>query len=471
MTSSLPSARFVAGADVSTARTHRVGAVALAVAWLPAFVATGEPPSTRSWIDRVGDHVEVGSILELEAAIQTRDAHAQMFQLTFEFELEAELPHEAVLTGITRIRTDAIDDLEPGAPTQHAVSKLSRHYHAGPSTELELRELYVEASVGPAYLTIGKQQIVWGKSDGLKVLDVVNPQDFREFILDDFESSRIPLWTFNAELPIRDATLQVLWIPDPTYHDLAELDGTFALTTPRFTPRPPPGVPIIVRDPDRPRRLLRDSDAGFRISTFWKGSDLSLNYLYHYHDAPILFRVPPSAPAAPIVVTPGWERTHTMGGTFSRAIGDFVVRSEAAYSSDRFFSTADPTEPDGVIDTGEVAYVLGLDWYGVRESLLSFQLFQSWLLSDANGLARDPLDTNVSLLVRRNFLQTTLTLDAIGIHNINDGDGLVRLSGSYEIQDGLELEAGLDLFYGRSEGAFGQFDSRDRVTLRIRWSH
>ena len=121
--------------------------------------------------------------------------------------------------------------------------------------------------------------------------------------------------------------------------------------------------------------------------------------------------------------------------------------------------------------SGEVAYVLGLDWYGVRESLLSFQLFQSWLLSDANGLARDPLDTNVSLLVRRNFLQTTLTLDAIGIHNINDGDGLVRLRGSYEIRDGLELEAGLDLFYGQSEGAFGQFDSRDRVTLRIRWSH
>jgi hypothetical protein len=33
------------------------------------------------------------------------------------------------------------------------------------------------------YFTIGKQQVVWSKADGLKVLGVVNPQSFREFIM------------------------------------------------------------------------------------------------------------------------------------------------------------------------------------------------------------------------------------------------------------------------------------------------
>jgi len=52
--------------------------------------------------------------------------------------------------------------------------------------EAELREFYLETDWGKSYFTFGKQQVVWGKADGLKVLDVVNPQSFREFILEDF---------------------------------------------------------------------------------------------------------------------------------------------------------------------------------------------------------------------------------------------------------------------------------------------
>ncbi|WP_043772935.1 DUF1302 family protein [Algiphilus aromaticivorans] len=69
---------------------------------------------------------------------------------------------------------------------------------AGGSGELALRELYADIYLGPLYLRAGKQQIVWGKADGLKLLDQVNPQNFREFILADFEHSRIPQWSLRA---------------------------------------------------------------------------------------------------------------------------------------------------------------------------------------------------------------------------------------------------------------------------------
>ncbi len=44
----------------------------------------------------------------------------------------------------------------------------------------------MEADWGKSYFTFGKQQVVWDKADVLKVLDVVNPQSFRELILEDF---------------------------------------------------------------------------------------------------------------------------------------------------------------------------------------------------------------------------------------------------------------------------------------------
>jgi hypothetical protein len=65
-----------------------------------------------------------------------------------------------------------------------------------------LRELYVDTSVGDAgdvYLRLGKQQVVWGTADGMKLLDIINPTDYREFAQNSMEDSRIPVWMVTAE--------------------------------------------------------------------------------------------------------------------------------------------------------------------------------------------------------------------------------------------------------------------------------
>ena len=68
-----------------------------------------------------------------------------------------------------------------------------------------LREAYVDTALGPVEFRLGKQQIVWGTADGIKLLDIINPTDFREFNQNTFEDSRIPLWMGKAELPVGEA--------------------------------------------------------------------------------------------------------------------------------------------------------------------------------------------------------------------------------------------------------------------------
>lgn len=87
-----------------------------------------------------------------------------------------------------------IDDIN-----RSSYSDYSKPDQLNKAVELELREFYLQGEIGDTFLTLGKQQIVWGKAEGLHVLDIVNPQSFREFILDDFDNSRIPLWTVNIE--------------------------------------------------------------------------------------------------------------------------------------------------------------------------------------------------------------------------------------------------------------------------------
>jgi hypothetical protein len=407
----------------------------------------------------------------VEWAIGTRDGESQKLELRVEPTLKLDLPGNFQLGAIGRLRGDALDRLEPGAPHERDVAPYTRPLDLGDRVAIELRELYVQGKIGPAWLRVGKQQVVWGQADGLKVLDVVNPQDFREFILPSFEDSRIPLWTLNGEIPIGPAQLQLLWIPDPSAHHLPPQDGTFAFTAPRLVGRrPPPGVAVDLRDPDLPSHALHDSDGGARLTTFWHGFDLSANVLWHWEDIPIPFRRIDLGGAIPtVVVEPGYRRTAVLGGSASNAFGNLTVRAEAAYTTRRFLPIDDPSDRDGVAQTGEFGAVLGFDWYGIPETLLSAQVFQTILTDHPDGLLRDRVDTNLTLLARRQFRNETLALETIWIHNVNQGDGMLRPKASYELRDDLQVWLGVDLFYGTREGVFGEFGRDDRVVLGFEW--
>jgi len=68
-----------------------------------------------------------------------------------------------------------------------------------------LRELYVDTTAFGWDLRLGKQQVVWGTADGIKLLDIVNPTDFRELNQAPQEDSRIPVWMINGERNVGDS--------------------------------------------------------------------------------------------------------------------------------------------------------------------------------------------------------------------------------------------------------------------------
>jgi len=81
-----------------------------------------------------------------------------------------------------------------------------------PYTQSEfLRELYVDTTLGDWDLRIGKQQVVWGTADGAKLLDIINPTDYREMAQNTMAESRIPVWMATAEKYLENgANVQVI---------------------------------------------------------------------------------------------------------------------------------------------------------------------------------------------------------------------------------------------------------------------
>ncbi|MDD2947300.1 MAG: DUF1302 family protein [Rugosibacter sp.] len=86
-----------------------------------------------------------------------------------------------------------------------------------------IREFYVQKTWdldnGKQFnIKVGKQQVVWGRSDLFRVLDVINPLDYsRNSIYDEFEDIRIPMWILQANYrmgaseSLSERNIQLVW--------------------------------------------------------------------------------------------------------------------------------------------------------------------------------------------------------------------------------------------------------------------
>ncbi len=428
--------------------------------------------STASAVD-----FESRTRFELEGAQNVAEGYAQKLEFQIRPELHWFMEDNSEITVIGRARWDLEDRLEPGAPIQDEISQWDRRYTMGNHGDAELRELYYKRRFEQSYLTIGKQQVVWGTADGLRVLDVVNPFSFREFLLEDFDEARIPIWMVNYIHSINYTTdLQFLFIPDQTFNDFPDGDGAaipeYQITTPRFNPAIPSGIAgVNVEGLKRPSTSLANADIGLRLATRLNTVDFTLNYLYQYDDIPVSYRRIDSSSGQPILdLWQEYERIHILGSTLSTDLSSTVVlRYELGLIHDRRILTESITTNDGILTTDELSYVLGLDWSGISDTLLSMQLFQSVLADDAPDLVRDKTDSTLTFAVNRRFLHDTLTVDFLVLHNLNDHDELYQAEIQYALYDGINIWLGADVFSGHKNGLLGQFNNTDRIIAGVEW--
>jgi hypothetical protein len=443
------------------------------VAVLLAVPVAAEPQARASpAADTASGHEEwkFYSIYRIEGAYNPTRDQAQKLDLVIQPKITGRLPGGEELVGIARLRGDAYDRLEPGIPTQQSRAPISRRWTPNSHVDGELRELFVKFNVGDSLVTLGKQQVVWGNADGLRILDVVDPFSFREFVLEDFENARIPRWTANVQVPVGAANLQLLWLPDPTFNEIPDPGSVYQITSPRLVPASASANVNVQRSEERPNNYLSDSDFGVRLSGNWNGWDLTANYLYHYDPNPVISRTLLATPGVPtVLVKQEFRRSQLIGGTFSNAIGSFVIRGEGGINRNRYFVRDQIGDSQGLVKANELDYVIGLDWSRINYTLISGQLFQSRVLGGTEGLVRNKVDTFASLLVRREFAQQTWTAEILWLHNLKDHDGLVRPRLRHNLGDNLNVWLGADIFYGTAIGTFGQFRKEDRIVLGLEW--
>jgi hypothetical protein len=330
---------------------------------------------------------------------------------------------------------------------------------------IDLRQSYMDIYFESVDVRIGKQQIIWGKADGVFITDIISPKDLREYLLPDFEEIRMGVQAVKTVYNFGDNTFEFVWLPTFTPTRLPEEDSIW-YAAPDF-----PVTPVFDYSQKTVPENGKNSEVFARFTAMTSAVDFEIMMGYMWDDDPTIHQtrtIDPATGQVTLSVIPEHHRLGLGGGSFSSSLGGLVLRGEMAYYTGKYFTSEDPLLLDGVVEKNYVHYLLGTD-YSLWDIQLSLQLIQQRILDYDELIVNDEAQDTVTLLIRRDFLRETLHLELFSYFGINDEDSLVRPKISYDLADGFNILLGANIFTG-IEGNFGRYDDNDMLYTKIKYS-
>lgn len=359
----------------------------------------------------------------------------------------------------------------------------------------EIREFYFDFYMGDLDVRIGKQYVVWGVLEGIRITDEINPQDFRELIMPELLDYRVPLWTLKLDYYWGDSAIQFLWIPDVQFHKHAPRGSEWELTQDACKPdrdglsQCDPAKTLVPET-----FVLENSEVGLRWTTNLFDTEISFSYFYTWDDFQVLFRTAPLNKVINPEAFPTYTRIHMYGTTFVKQLGPVILKGEAAYVTGKYFGISDVDEDeDGILDNLGELKKDHLRWgIGVDLNVNGWDVspaFVQWVIFDyEEGIIVDEFDDSVNLFLRREFPQKSTTFQLLYIHLLNLKEAFLQPKLIFQLTDRFTITTGFDMFFGDSSrfgassgGAnvttieerarfIGNFDDNDRVFVEFKYS-
>ncbi|MDZ7721262.1 MAG: DUF1302 family protein [candidate division KSB1 bacterium] len=332
--------------------------------------------------------------------------------------------------------------------------------------KIGLREAYIDIYFRSMDVRVGKQQIIWGKAQGVFITDIVSPKDLREFLLPDFEEIRMGVTAVKADYYIGNHALELVWLPVFTPTRMPE-EGSIWRPRMDF-----PITPQFDTSQQEVEGSLKNSEWFIKYSALTSALDVEIMAGTAWDDDPTLHISkrfdPQNRQLDALTVTPKHHRLTLGGGSFSTTLGPVVMRGEGAFYRGKYFNTADPTVADAVVEKDYMHYLLGLD-YSIWDIQCSGQFIQEAILDYEPGIEQDEFENTMTVRARRDFLRETLTLELFSYIGLNHNDALIRPRLYYDLSDGFEILLGANLFTG-DQGRFGQYEDNDMGYFKIKYS-
>lgn len=335
----------------------------------------------------------------------------------------------------------------------------------GQTEEPVLREAYMDFRGESFDLRLGKQQIIWGKGDGVFITDIVSPKDLSRFLVPDFEEIRGAVTGACLDLYLGSHALELVWLP-------AFTPGTAPAAGSLWAPALPFPVTPTFESVVSPGFSLDNGEYFARYSFLGESFDLALMGGWFWNDTPGYTVTDktfvPGVGITALTVRPEYYRTAAAGYAASGAMGPVILKSEGAFYGLRRYQGNPMIYPDGYAEKYSLQYMAGAD-ASAAGFTFGIQFIQDLILDHDPDLVDPELKTTMTFVATRTFLRDTLTAEVFTYMGLDPLNALVKPKVTWDATDALEFFLGAYLFLG-DEGDFGRYDSNDGVYLGAKFS-
>ncbi len=323
-------------------------------------------------------------------------------------------------------------------------------------TGVELREAYLSYTTENLDLRIGRQIVVWGVADGLRITDCVSPFDYTEFLARDYDDIRMPVNALRAQYTLGSVTLEGICTPIPELCILpTDPNNPWAIHLPGWTDS----------EKNRPARTLKNMEYGGRIKASLQGVDFSLALLRTWNKMPA-FEIGLAEDGLSLITIGQYRRMTMLGADCALPIGELVLRGEVAYNIGEAQSVrvGHKGERRNTLNT-----LVGVDWYAGNDWNISVQYSHKVTPNPGDGLSAYRHAGLATARISKELLQNTLKLSTFAYVDLADGGLFNRFAATYSLTDQVALSAGYDYLSG-NKGLFAQYRHNDEAWIKLKYS-
>ncbi len=337
----------------------------------------------------------------------------------------------------------------------HNIENLSdadKEYMEGEVYEVEFRDTYIQGRLNESLdLKLGHQIVAWGRSDSIRIVDVINPLDLREIGMVDIEDMRLPLAMMRLDYYWRNWSLTALGIYDIRFNKLPECGSEYSSIK---CPAPPESIP---------HDGGSNTEFAMSLNGIFRGWDISFYLARMVDDTPYveLANQQPQLEYGRISMI-GMAGNFTSGNwlwKFEMAQLDDI---EFGYMSGMTYSRTDS--------------LLGVEYTGFYNATISLEAAVRHVNNHQVKYVQEPkpiYENTYQAVLRynKNFfrdrLEAELLLTRFG-ESLNDG-GVSRMQLKQKLEDAISLTMGISLYHKGSKIPFDTIYYNDRLFIELRY--
>jgi len=318
--------------------------------------------------------------------------------------------------------------------------------------EFNIDELYIEGALtNNIDIKFGRQIVIWGKSDNIRVNDVLNPMDNRYPGLTDIENLRLPVGMLKLDYYTDNWDFSPIVI----FENVINKDNTV------YSEYFPVNLPL--KDIKQPDNNIENIGLALSANSEFKGFDLSfyianniIDSRWHITDE---------------YLNREYGRINMAGTAFNFVKGSFLLKTELAFFNNLEYSGTNNKK-------NRINSLIGFDYNGFNDTTITLEFSNQYILYYENNIyLKDNIEEKeyiTSFRISNSFINDTFNTNfLINLYGDKlDKGGFARISGYYDLEDNLNVEAGIVDYIGSDNpnDKISLIKDNDKFYVNIKYS-